>query len=99
MLHKILGLKVKALRGYNKDKRVKSCEAEFILFDDGKTFIRLEEQDYYSYHDCNGHARELVIEQDTVQWKRLMYSKDYRKATFYEFHEFKKKTNKKASIF
>ena len=33
----------------------------YILFNDGKTYIELEEQDYHAYHDCSMNAREIDI--------------------------------------
>ena len=39
-----------------------------ILFDDGKTYIHLEEQDYYSYHDCSISARLINVVEDQKQW-------------------------------
>lgn len=33
--------------------------------------MELEEQDYYSYHDCSFSARNLYVEQDANMWKRV----------------------------
>ncbi len=82
----IIGKKVVAIKGYNlkwNDKRVKHhhTEPEYILFDDGKTFIELEEQDYHSYHDCSSNARHIIIQKDKDKWDSIMTSKAYSDAT------------------
>ena len=70
---KILGLKVVALKGvvneYDKRKKNPRIEVRYILFDDGETYIILEEQDYYSYHDCSASARHIQIWKDKLQWE------------------------------
>lgn len=82
----IIDKKVVAIKGYNSkwnDKRIKHhhTKLEYILFDDGKTFIELEEQDYYSYHDCSHTAREISIQKDKDKWNNIMNSKAYGDAT------------------
>jgi hypothetical protein len=82
----IVGKKVVAIRGYNSrwnDKRVKHhrIEPEFILFDDGKTFIEFEEQDYYSFHDCSLLARLILVRKDKDKWNNIMNGKSYGDAT------------------
>ncbi len=62
----IIGLKVIAIKGnkynYNNHHRVNTyVEPIFILFDDGETYIELEEQDYYTYHDCSRSARHIRV--------------------------------------
>ncbi len=85
-IKEIMGKKVVAIKGYNSrwnDKRVKHhhTQPEYILFDDGKTFIELEEQDYYSYHDCSPSARHISIQKDKDKWNSIMTSKAYSDAT------------------
>ena len=63
---KIIGLKVLAIKSYStKDKK----EPNIILFNDGKTFIKLDEQNYYDYHDCASYARVIEIMQDKGYWE------------------------------
>lgn len=72
-LFEIVGLKVVAVKGWRTDMRKKKgFEPQWILFGDGETYIELEEQDYYSYHDCSSIARELIIIQDKTRWKKIM---------------------------
>ena len=72
-LKDIIGLKVSSIRGYkNSDGRIKKVEAEFIMFDDGETFIQLEEQDYYSFHDCSTLARNITVWKDKERYERYM---------------------------
>lgn len=67
-LGKIIGKKVVTIRGEVQEKYV---EPKYILFDDGKTYIELEEQDYYSYHDCSSMARILNIREDAEMWNMI----------------------------
>lgn len=72
-LQKIVGLKVVAIKGYKKRKnQKKNIVAEFILFSDKKTFIELDYQDPYTYHDKSPSARELSVRQDTERWSELV---------------------------
>jgi len=51
-LNKIIGLKVVGIKGFcSCGKRENYILPEIILFDDKKTMIILETQDYESYHD------------------------------------------------
>ncbi|GAG92154.1 unnamed protein product, partial [marine sediment metagenome] len=45
---------------------------EYILFDDQETIIELEDQDYYTYHDCDSLARRINIKKDKVAWEYIM---------------------------
>lgn len=59
-LAKIIGLTVVAIKGeYNA--KGKYILPKYILFNDGKTFIELEEQDPYTFHDCASSARCLNL--------------------------------------
>lgn len=75
---KIIGKKVVAIKGYKKRGKI---EPSFILFDDGKTYIELEEQDYYTHHDCSSMARQINVYQIKVSWESLMNSDCYRDAS------------------
>lgn len=78
----IINKKVIAIKGHNlrwNDKRIKHPRIEpiFIMFDDGETYIELEEQDYYSYHDCSSSARELRLWKDKERWNNIMTKPHY----------------------
>lgn len=70
---KTIGKKIIAVKGFNTKKKVPTrVEAEYILFDDKKTYIFLEEQDYYSYHDCSLDARHVLVYEDAKMWVNIM---------------------------
>lgn len=68
-LDKIVGLTVHKV--ITKDGSWKFSDSETILFTDGKTIMELEEQDYYTYHDCSTSAREVEVYENSVMWERL----------------------------
>jgi len=68
----IIGKKIISIKGEKLDKRRKSVSPKYIMLDDGKTFIELEEQDYYTYHDCSMFAREIRIYENEKRWERMM---------------------------
>ena len=73
-MEKIRGLKVVALKGADPafiDKRFKSIKVVYILFSDKKTYIELEEQDFYSYHDCSPYAKYITVCSDVEAWKKI----------------------------
>jgi len=77
-MHKLSGLKIKEVRGlrestvYGKlSSRKKNFSPVFILFNDKKTYIELEKQDVYTYHDCSSLAREIVVIRDKKRWKTI----------------------------
>ena len=70
-LDKIIGKKVVAIRGFKNRKKQKCIEPNFILFDDKETFIYLEDQDYYSYHDCSSSAKHINVEQNKEKWNNI----------------------------
>ena len=74
-INKIIGLKVVAIKGY----KGRSVEPVFILFSDKQTYIKLVEQDVYTYHDCANWARIIEITQDEEFWNRLY--KEYPDST------------------
>ncbi len=83
-LKDIVGKTVVTIRGYTEGKGKKNqlIGAKYILFGDRETYIELEEQDYYSYHDCAGYARIIHVYQDSKVWD-LMHNdlKKYPVAT------------------
>jgi hypothetical protein len=69
----IVGKKVVGVKGYPPQKKSeKLIDPAFILFDDGETYLNLEEQDYYSYHDCSSSARIINLYKDKERWERFM---------------------------
>lgn len=68
---RLVGLKVVAVKGISYSLKVKKVEPKYILFSDKKTFIELEEQDYYTSHDCDSSARIISIFQDDGCWERI----------------------------
>lgn len=75
-LSDLVGMKIVAVKGWRcgVDKRVKNPRVapEYILFDDCKTYITLEEQDYHVYHDCNSWARGINIYENEEVWSEMM---------------------------
>ena len=68
----LIGKKIDCVRGEVFDRRQKrGIEPRYILFTDKKTMMRLESQDYHSYHDCSGSAREIEIFEDKNLWKTI----------------------------
>lgn len=71
-LSKIIGKKIVAIKAFQSDRRKKTgLTPEFILFDDGITYIRLSEQDSYCFHDCSYSARNIYVISDERKWKIL----------------------------
>jgi len=78
-LKKIIGKKVVAIKTYCDNRRKKKgFVPDYILFDDKKTIMKFDEQDYYSYHDCSLSARNISIIEDSEFWNRIMKDKSYR---------------------
>ena len=74
----IVGLRVVALKGVQMKGRV-GVKLGFILLSDKKTYIALDEQDGYTYHDCNPDARSLIVCVDKANWKTM---KSWSDATY-----------------
>ena len=72
-LGQIIGKKIEKLRGFKTRKNQKDIGITFILFDDGKTFIDLELQDYCTFHDCDCDARIIRIKKDAKLWREIAY--------------------------
>ena len=70
-LNELVGLKIVAVKGWS-NKKDKYIEPMFIFFGDGKTILELQEQDYYSYHDCSQSARNLSLYSDKEKYDRLI---------------------------
>jgi hypothetical protein len=70
----ILGKKVVAFRGCKRNP-LSSPQSmlEYILFDDGETFMRLSVQDKCDYHDASASAREIVVGKGAEAWQDLMH--------------------------
>ena len=76
----IVGKKIVAVKGMKStDKRIKhqTIPLHYVLLDDGETILEFEEQDYYTYHDCSGSARQLSIVKSKNRWKDIMINPAY----------------------
>lgn len=78
----LIGKKIVAFRGFphkesNYSRKIVT-ELQYILFNDKETFIRLNEQDGYDYHDCCNSARTLDLVKDKEMWKRLFNKEGYK---------------------
>lgn len=71
----LIGLTIVAVKGYKilNSKRVPS---EFILFSDGETIMDLEEQDYYTYHDCSSYARTITVSKNKKRYDNILNNID-----------------------
>ena len=62
MLNQLIGLKIVGIKGLAYKYRSPQCiQPKFILFNDKMTILRLEEQDFERFHDCDTSARTLEI--------------------------------------
>lgn len=70
-IRELIGLTIVAVKGYKvlNSKRVPS---EFILFSDGETIMDLEEQDYYTYHDCASYARIITVSKNKERYDNIL---------------------------
>lgn len=68
----IIGKKVKCIRGHKERKNQKDIVPKYILFDDGETYIDLQEQDPHTFHDCSMIAREIIVYQNKKMWDWVM---------------------------
>lgn len=68
---RLVGLKVVSIKGVSYSLKIKNVEPKYILFSDKRTFIELNEQDYYTNHDCDSSARVITIFQDKDCWERI----------------------------
>lgn len=80
----VVGRRVAALRGYEPDLAAGHTRVrlEFVLFDDGATFLELDRQDRYSYHDYDPRARVVGLVSDPARWQAMMgCTGEYRATT------------------
>ena len=67
-----------------KEERLKkigtNIDPVFILFDDEETFMELDYQDEYVYHDCDNSARTISIYQNKERWNKIMINEEYGNA-------------------
>lgn len=68
----LIGKSVIAIRGIRTDGRTKRFDPQYIMFDDGETFIEFQDQDYYSYHDCDTSAKTVDVWRDKHRWESIM---------------------------
>ena len=68
----LIGLKIQAIKYLRLSKNDKYCKPELIMFDDGRHYIELEDQDYDTYHDCNCGAKVIRIYDDKKVWESIM---------------------------
>ena len=71
-LGQILNKKAEKIRGFKTRKNQKDITPTFILFDDGETFIDLEKQDGFTFHDCDHNARIICVQKDKRLWHRIV---------------------------
>ncbi len=76
-INKIVGKRIKTIRGFRTDQRIKHTEPYFILFDDEKTYISLESQDGYTYHDCDYSAKTIEVIQCKDRWNDIFQDKKF----------------------
>lgn len=79
LIMKIIGLKIVAVRGLDINPKANKTKKKnvqfgpcFVLLDDRKTYIEFEEQDCWSYHDCDESARNIKIRQNKEKWEYIM---------------------------
>lgn len=73
----IIGKRVVAIKSWD------GGEPDYVLFDDGETYIQFSEQDSYDYHDCCSRARTVDIYCDKRTYDNIMNG--YKDATRGEF--------------
>jgi len=69
-LFDLIGLKILRVCALKCNKRQKEFLPGYIVFDDGETYIELEDQDR-EYHDCNPSAKTLRIYKNKYVWGQL----------------------------
>lgn len=68
---RLLGKRIHRILGIPTDRRSNTVTARYIMFDDRETYVVLDEQDYYAYHDCSYSARLIDVRKDKKDWARL----------------------------
>jgi hypothetical protein len=86
-MHKCLldlkGLTLTAVKGKGSRVNSRDVPSQYILFNDLKTYIRIDDQDYYSYHDCDSSAKIFVVQEDAEFWAELNTWRDSTDAEVY----------------
>ena len=77
----LLGNNIHRIIGYVSDKRLKDVEANYILFNDGESYIVIGDQDSYTYHDCDSEARTIIALNNKETWESLNNSESFKDAT------------------
>ena len=78
----LIGKSIIAIRGICPDKRVKRSRPHYIMFDDGETYIELEDQDHYTFHDFATSAKHIRVYHNKHQWEDIIGNlRDYPNAT------------------
>ena len=72
----VIGKNIVAVKGVRPDRRHKEVPVEYILFSGGEFFCTVDDQDYYSYHDCSTRAKELYIHKDKARWLEIVRMED-----------------------
>ena len=89
LVQKLEGLTVRAVKGnvglVDARKKYKDVQMDYILFDDGRTYIEFEDRDYYTYHDCDNLARTYQIYQDKAEWNAIMTRENFKTATYLDY--------------
>ncbi len=78
-VHRVVGDYERSYTG----RKTKQVNSEYVLFEDGETFLSIEEQDYHAYHDCSSSARQLQLQRDKRLWKLYDELPDATKGDFY----------------
>lgn len=71
-IQNIIGKKIVALKGVKVNRKNSSIPVQYIMLDDGESYLELEEQDYYTYHDCSSFARTIYFYNDQRMWGLIM---------------------------
>lgn len=67
----LIGKTIVAIKGHpgNISKKIRP---EYILLDDGETYLELEDQDPYTYHDHSSSAKEIRLYQNKAVYEGLL---------------------------
>lgn len=72
ILETLVGKKITFLGCRKPKRKTDLMKIEYIFFDDGETFISLEDQDYYSYHDCDESAKVILLQKNKDLYNNYM---------------------------
>lgn len=84
----ILGKKILAIKTWIPDGRVRKsknihAEIQYILFDDEETYIELEDQDAYDFHDFDTAAKCLNVYVNKILWTEIMNGEKYINSNYW----------------